>query len=52
MHSESLILFFIVSLVLVGGAITFAHLLHPVPKSAEARSYECGIPTKGVTGYI
>lgn len=50
MNSESLILFFIVAVVLVGGAIIFAHFVAPSsfnPQKSEA--YECGIPTKGIT---
>jgi len=43
MHSESLILFFIVAVVLVGGPLLLPFWLHPFRKSAEARSYECGI---------
>lgn len=48
MESESLILFFIVALVLVGGAIIFATLA--APKSfnpAKSEPYECGIPSEG-----
>jgi NADH-quinone oxidoreductase subunit A len=50
MHSESLILFFIVAVVLVGGAITFAHFVAPRSENQQKHDpYECGIPTKGVT---
>jgi NADH-quinone oxidoreductase subunit A len=50
MNAESLILFFIVAVVLVGGAITFSYLVAPTSKNAQkAESYECGIPTKGIT---
>ena len=48
MESESLILFFIIALVLVGGAIIFSTLV--APKSfnlAKSEPYECGIPTEG-----
>lgn len=50
MTSESLILFFIVGLVLVGGAILFSSFVSPTstnPQKSEA--YECGVPTKGTT---
>lgn len=50
MTSESLILFFVVGLVLVGGAIIFSYFISPRstnPQKSEA--YECGVPTKGVT---
>lgn len=48
MESESLILFFIIALVLVGGAIIFSTLA--APKSfnpAKFEPYECGIPSEG-----
>ena len=38
MHSESLILFFIVAVVLVGGAITFAHFV--APRSENQQKHE------------
>jgi NADH-quinone oxidoreductase subunit A len=50
MNNESLILFFIVAVVLVGGAIIFSRLVSPTsftPQKIEP--YECGIPTKGPT---
>ncbi|MDP4266329.1 MAG: NADH-quinone oxidoreductase subunit A [Bacteroidota bacterium] len=50
MSAESLILFFIVAVVLVGGAIIFSALA--APKSSNLQKfepYECGIPTKGIT---
>jgi len=50
MTSESLILFFIVGLVLVGGAIIFSSFVAPTSQNAQkSESYECGVPTKGVT---
>ena len=50
MKPEQLIVFFIVGLVLVGGAIIFSYLLAPTSKNAsKSESYECGIPTKGIT---
>jgi len=50
MNAESLILFFIVAIVLVGGAITFSYFVAPTSRNAQkAESYECGIPTKGIT---
>ncbi len=48
MESEFLILFFIIAVVLVGGAIVFATLV--APKSfnpIKSEPYECGIPTEG-----
>lgn len=50
MKPESLILFFIVGAVLVGGAIIFSAFIAPTstnPQKSEA--YECGIPTKGIS---
>jgi NADH-quinone oxidoreductase subunit A len=50
MSSESLILFFIVGAVLVGGAIAFSSFVAPTssnPQKSEA--YECGIPTFGIS---
>ncbi len=50
MTSESLILFFIVALVLVGGAVLFSTFIAPTSKNFQkSESYECGVPTKGVT---
>ncbi len=48
MESESLILFFIIALVLVGGAIIFSTLVAPRSFNlAKSEPYECGIPTEG-----
>lgn len=48
MNSEMLILFFIVALVLVGGAIIFSSLAAPRSfNPAKFEPYECGIPTEG-----
>jgi NADH:ubiquinone oxidoreductase subunit 3 (subunit A) len=50
MSAESLILFFIVGAVLVGGAILFSSFIPPRsinPQKAEP--YECGIPTTGLS---
>ncbi|MEI6696415.1 MAG: NADH-quinone oxidoreductase subunit A [Bacteroidota bacterium] len=50
MNSESLILFFIVAVVLVGGALIFSGFVSPRsfnPQKSEP--YECGIPTQGKT---
>ena len=47
MSSESLILFFIIGVVLVGGAIVFA--MYTAPRSwnvSKFEPYECGIPAK------
>ena len=50
MSSESLILFFIVAVVLVGGAILFSGYVSPTSKNLQkSEAYECGIPTYGVT---
>jgi len=48
MNSEYLIIFFILGLTLVGGAILFSSLV--TPRSYNSRKfepYECGIPTEG-----
>ncbi len=48
MSSESLVLFFIIGVVLVGGAVVFASFL--APKSfnpVKSEPYECGIPSEG-----
>ncbi len=50
MGAQSLILFFIVGLVLVGGAITFSYIVAPRSTNPQKHeSYECGIPTTGLT---
>lgn len=50
MTSESLILFFIVGVVLVGGAILFSTFVAPTSKNLQkSEAYECGVPTKGIT---
>jgi NADH-quinone oxidoreductase subunit A len=50
MSSESLILFFIVGLVLVGGAILFSSFIAPTSTNLQkSEAYECGVPTKGIT---
>ncbi|HKI88453.1 MAG TPA: NADH-quinone oxidoreductase subunit A [Draconibacterium sp.] len=50
MTSESLILFFIVGFVLVGGAILFSSFVSPKSTNLQkSEAYECGVPTKGVT---
>lgn len=50
MNSESLILFFILGVVLVGGAILFASLVAPKSTNLQkAEAYECGIPTFGIS---
>ena len=50
MNGESLVLFFILALVLVGGAIVFSSLLSPRSASkGKFEPYECGIPTEGPT---
>lgn len=49
MSSESLVLFFIVGVVLVGGAILFSSFAAPrITKTpVKFEPYECGIPAKG-----
>jgi NADH:ubiquinone oxidoreductase subunit 3 (subunit A) len=50
MSVEFLILFFIVAVVLVGGAIIFSHFVAPSSTNRHKHlPYECGIPTKGLT---
>jgi NADH-quinone oxidoreductase subunit A len=50
MNSESLILFFIVAVVLVGGALIFSSLVPPKSTNPQkSEPYECGIPTQGKT---
>jgi NADH-quinone oxidoreductase subunit A len=50
MSNESLILFFIVATVLVGGAIVFSDLVpYKSTNPSKHDPYECGIPTKGIT---
>ncbi|MEI7595804.1 MAG: NADH-quinone oxidoreductase subunit A [Bacteroidota bacterium] len=50
MKPEQLIVFFIVGLVLVGGAILFSYWLSPTSTNGQkAEAYECGIPTTGIT---
>lgn len=48
MSSESLVLFFIIGVILVGGAIVFSAFV--APKSfnpVKMEPYECGIPSEG-----
>ncbi len=50
MNGETLILFFIIALVLVGGGIVFASLVAPRSFNLQKfEPYECGIPTEGPT---
>jgi len=50
MSGEFLILFFIVAVVLVGGAIIFSNYVAPTSENLQKHDpYECGIPTKGLT---
>lgn len=50
MNSESLILFFIVAVILVGGAVIFSTYIPPSSKNkVKFEPYECGIETKGPT---
>lgn len=48
MSSESLVLFFIVGVVLVAGAVIFATFVAPKSVNAvKSDPYECGIPSEG-----
>jgi NADH-quinone oxidoreductase subunit A len=50
MNSESLILFFIVGMLMVGGGIIISTILAPTSKNdIKDETYECGIPTKGAS---
>jgi len=50
MSGEFLILFFLVAVVLVGGAIVFSYYAAPSSTNPVKHDpYECGIPTKGLT---
>ena len=50
MNSELLILFFIIAIILVGGAILFSTFAAPASFNlAKFEPYECGIPTEGPT---
>jgi NADH-quinone oxidoreductase subunit A len=50
MSGESLIIFFITALVLVGGAVLFSTFISPTSFNIQKQeAYECGIPTKGIT---
>jgi len=50
MSAESLIVFFITAVVLVGGAILFSTFISPTSFNVQkSEAYECGIPTKGLT---
>jgi len=50
MSGEFLILFFIVAVVLVAGAIIFSHYAAPSSTNPVKHDpYECGIPTTGLT---
>lgn len=48
MSTESLIVFFLAGVVMVGGGIIVSELVAPTSKNAvKEETYECGIPTKG-----
>lgn len=50
MNSESLVLFFLLALILVGGGIVFSYFISPRSFNQEKfEPYECGIPTEGPT---
>jgi NADH:ubiquinone oxidoreductase subunit 3 (subunit A) len=47
MSSESLVLFFAIGIILVGGAVLFAHFVAPSSiNPAKSEPYECGIPVQ------
>lgn len=47
MGIEAIVLFFILGLILVGGAIIFAQIVTPKSENhAKFEAYECGIPVK------
>ena len=47
MANEPLLLFFIIGVILVGGAIIFSHYFAPnSTNEAKSEAYECGIPAK------
>lgn len=50
MSGEALILFFLLGVTLVGGAILFSSFIAPTSTNLQkAEAYECGIPTTGLT---
>lgn len=50
MSAESLILFFLTAIVLVGGGIALASFISPNSSNPQKfEPYECGIPTEGAT---
>lgn len=50
MNNESLVLFFIVAVILVGGAVAFSSYIPPRSKNkVKFEPYECGIETQGQT---
>jgi len=50
MVNQALVLFFILGLVLVGGAIVFSYFVAPHSANpSKFEPYECGIPTEGPT---
>ncbi len=50
MNAESLILFFILGVVLVGSAIIFSTIVPPSSVNPQkAETYECGVPTEGMS---
>jgi NADH:ubiquinone oxidoreductase subunit 3 (subunit A) len=47
MSSESLVLFFILGIILVGGAVVFSTFAAPFSRNpAKSEPYECGIPVQ------
>jgi NADH-quinone oxidoreductase subunit A len=47
MSSESLVLFFIIGIILVGGAVVFSTFIAPSSLNpAKSEPYECGIPVQ------
>jgi NADH-quinone oxidoreductase subunit A len=50
MSAEYLIVFFIVAVILVGGALVFSSFVPPTSTNpVKSETYECGIPTTGLS---
>ena len=50
MEAQSLVLFFIVAAILVGGAVIFSTYLTPSSTNPQkSETYECGVPTQGIS---
>jgi NADH-quinone oxidoreductase subunit A len=50
MNSESLVIFFLTAVILVGLGIVFAYIISPKSSNeSKFEAYECGIPSSGTT---